>query len=215
VQSFELQDGRLASDGSIAGTVILSNGTKLCKIHQVILCTGYHVSFPFMRQYHADGMRPEDADDQVLVTDGQVTHNLHKDIWYIPDPTLAFIGVPYHTATYTAFEFQTMAIAKVFSGAAVLPTEAGMRAEYKERVQQKGAGRTLHSLRDYGQEPEYVSELADAVNATLPSGSRRMMAHSQRWLDAYEVRRKRMTAFLGGVRDPKIDQRVLAGFVWC
>ena len=93
IKEFELSDAsELAPDGSIPGRVKLQSGRTLCNIHQVIVCTGYHVSLPFMRQYHADGVGAEDADEEVIVTTGQVTHNLHKDIWYIPDPTLAFIG---------------------------------------------------------------------------------------------------------------------------
>ena len=85
IQSFDpLSSSELDEDGSIRGTVTLQSGEKLCGIHHVILCTGYHVSFPFMRQYHADSVSPEDADNDVLVTNGQQTHNLHKDIWYIP-----------------------------------------------------------------------------------------------------------------------------------
>jgi hypothetical protein len=105
-----------AADGTaIPGTVILEAGSKLCDIHHVILATGYHVSFPFMRQYHRDDLTSAEA-DEVLVTDGQQTHNLHKDIFYIPDPTLAFIGVPYHVATFSFFEFQAMALAEDFAG---------------------------------------------------------------------------------------------------
>ena len=93
IKEFELSDAsELAPDGSIPGRVKLQSGRTLCNIHKVIVCTGYHVSLPFMRQYHADGVGAEDADEDVIVTTGQVTHNLHKDIWYIPDPTLAFIG---------------------------------------------------------------------------------------------------------------------------
>lgn len=88
------------------GSVTLADGRNICHIDQIIVCTGYHVSFPYMRQYHADGIRSDEANATVLVTDGQQTHNLHKDIFYIPDPTLTFIGVPYHVATFSALEFQ-------------------------------------------------------------------------------------------------------------
>lgn len=93
IQSFDLQ-GAVSEPRTLreGGSVTLTDGRTICGIDQVIICTGYYVSFPYMRQYHNDGIRSADADDTVLVTDGQQTHNLHKDIFYIPDPTLAFIG---------------------------------------------------------------------------------------------------------------------------
>ena len=96
VKSFEdSQSSSVGPDGNVSITVNLQSGQQLCDVNQVIVCTGYHVSFPFMRQFHADGVAAAEADETCLVTNGQQTHNLHKDIFYIPDPTLAFVGVPY------------------------------------------------------------------------------------------------------------------------
>lgn len=162
-----------------------------------------------MRQYHADGMRAEDADEEVLVTNGQQTHNLHKDIWYIPDPTLAFIGVPYHVATFTLFEFQAMALAAVFAGHAKLPSMEAMRQDYNGRLKQKGAGRTFHSLKARGQEIAYVNELVQLVSARLERPVVAMTGHSERWHEAYARRWKRMEALFSQVRDPSLDIKVL------
>lgn len=107
IRSFNVKDdASRTSSLREAGSVTLADGRTICDIDNIIVCTGYHVSFPYMRQYHADGVHSTEADEVVLVTDGQQTHNLHKDIFYIPDPTLAFIGVPYHVATFSTFEFQ-------------------------------------------------------------------------------------------------------------
>ncbi|KAK5675603.1 hypothetical protein LTS10_011703 [Elasticomyces elasticus] len=212
IRSFEALSGAaLSEDGSIPGTVTLTSGKKLCNIHQIILCTGYHVSFPFMRQYHSDGVEPEDADEHVLVTNGQVTHNLHKDIFYIPDPSLVFLGVPYHTATFTLFEFQAMAIAAVLSGAVSLPSETAMRNEYRDRVQMKGAGRTLHSLKGVNQEPEYVADLVAMVNAEKSL----MVGHTVRWLEAYARRRVRQEFLFSKKRDAAVDQAIVDLVIGC
>ncbi|KAK5729756.1 hypothetical protein LTR17_011722 [Elasticomyces elasticus] len=212
IRSFETLSGAVFSeDGSIPGTITLTSGKKLCNIHQVILCTGYHVSFPFMRQYHADGVEPEDADERVLVTNGQVTHNLHKDIFYIPDPSLVFLGVPYHTATFTLFEFQAMAVAAVLSGAVSLPSETAMRDEYRNRVQMKGAGRTLHSLKGVNQEPEYVADLVVMVNAEKSL----MVGHTAKWLEAYARRRARQEFLFSKKRDVAVDQAIADRVIGC
>ncbi|KAH0041952.1 FAD/NAD(P)-binding domain-containing protein, partial [Aureobasidium melanogenum] len=138
----------LRHDDTLPGSVVLTSGDTITNIHHIILATGYHMSYPFLSHLHADNLLPSQASDTILVTTGQVSHNLHKDIFYIPDPTLAFIGVPYHVATFSLFEFQAMAVAEVFAGSADLPEEEEMREEYKERVERKGVGRKLHSLKD-------------------------------------------------------------------
>ncbi|KAF2222224.1 dimethylaniline monooxygenase (N-oxide forming) [Elsinoe ampelina] len=182
-------DGR----GPIPGTVTLQSGEKLCDIDKVILATGYHVSFPFLKDLHADGVAAKDADDKVLVTDGQQTHNLHKDIFYIPDPTLAVVGAPYHVATFSLFEFQAVALAAVYAGLADVPSESDMRREYQERLQRKGAGRSFHSLKGEGEEIAYVNELVAMVNGR--NGTREhMRGHSAKWHRAYQIRLERLKA---------------------
>lgn len=195
ISSFDLEPDTVSDvdnwAATLPGTVTLKDGRKLCDIHRVILATGYHMSYPFLRPYHADQVEPADANDTVLVTDGTQTHNLHKDIFYIPDPTLSFIGVPYHVATFSLFEFQAMALAAVYSGRAALPDEPAMRREYRARVEQKGAGRTFHSLKVVGEEIGYVRDLIDWVN-THRSPEDQLEAHTQRWHEAYKRRLKRL-----------------------
>ena len=211
IERFDIDENsqRSKPNGALPGTITLSSGQKLCDIHHVIVCTGYHVSFPFMRQYHADGVNPEDASDEVLVTNGQQTHNLYKDIWYIPDPTLAFIGVPYHVATFSLFEFQAIAVAAAFTEKVRLPSRQTMRDEYVKRIREKGPGRDFHSLKKPGDEINYVKELVEMVNVDRDMAEGAMAGHSDKWLHAYAIRRKRQLAMLSQARDPAFDQRVL------
>ena len=164
-------------------SLTLSTGRQLCKIDHVILCTGYHLTLPFLPHLHSDATPAEKASSEVLVTDGTMFHNLHRDIFYIPDPSLAFVGVPFFTATFTLFEFQAMVVAKVFAGHARLPGEEDMRGEYEERVRVKGTGKGFHSLRD--REEEYVGGLLGWVNGELEGkGSGRLEGHTERWREA-------------------------------
>jgi hypothetical protein len=204
------------SQDVIPGTVILTDGTTLCNIHRVILATGYHSSLPFLRTLHADNLTSSQADDRVLITDGLQTHNLHKDIFYIPDPTLAFIGIPFHTATFSFFEFQAVALAQVLSGRVSLPDEDNMRAEYLQRLQKKGAGRPFHSMRGEGQEIGYVKDLVDWVNGRSADDNRfdegsLMKGHSKKWFESYARRLVRMEALFKATRDSAIDRAVLDG----
>jgi hypothetical protein len=132
--NLEQQSGRNPDNEAIASTVTLVDGKVLTDIDRVIICTGYHCTFPFLFQYHRDSVPASEADDTALVIDDTQMHNLHKDIFYIPDPTLAFIGVPYYTATFSLFEFQAITVAAVFSGKAHILKEADMRAEYSRKL---------------------------------------------------------------------------------
>lgn len=218
IKAFERLEGletSLQDQAPIPGTITLESGQQICDIHHVILCTGYHVSLPFMRQHHADHLRSAEADDKVLVTDGQQTHNLHKDIFYIPDPTLAFVGVPYHVATFSFFEFQAIALAQVFAGNVPLPVERGMRREYRSRISEKGAGRTFHSMKKQGAEIAYVDDLARMVNEAATAGKVKMQGHSVKWHEAYARRLVRQKAIFSATRDPAIDQELLKHSVPC
>ncbi|KAG4027285.1 hypothetical protein MFRU_031g00340 [Monilinia fructicola] len=170
------------------GIVHLKDGTTLDGIDKVIICTGYHISYPFLLPYHNDLISPAEANETVLVTDGTQLHNLHKDIFYIPDPTLAFVGTAYYVSTFSLFEFQAIAVAAVFSGRAQLPSEEAMREEYILRVKEKGFGRAFHALNE-GREPKYVRELVAWINSDAElNGWPKVQGHSEAWLKEDEIK---------------------------
>lgn len=188
------------------GTITLKDGRLLHDIDRVILATGYHFSYPFLLDLHDDTALPQGASDTVLVTDGTQTHNLHKDIFYIPDPTLVFVGVPFYTATFTLFEFQAIAVAAVLSGHAWLPTQEEMRKEYKKRVETKGVGRAFHSLRD--RQVEYVNELLAWINGHAEvTGVEKVEGHSKRWLEEDKVKLQKIRKMFE-VKDVAIQREV-------
>ena len=170
----------ISSHAPIPAEIHLTDGTIISNIHRVIVCTGYHISLPYLSQFHADNIHPDLALPETIVTDGTQYHNLHEDIFYIPDPTLAFIGVPYYTATFSLFEFQAMAVAAVWTGGADLPTENEMRGVYDERVRLIGLGRGFNSLR--GKEVEYVTGLFKWINAYgAQRGRKSLVGHDEEW----------------------------------
>ena len=161
--------------------VTLKDGTLLKDIHRVIICTGYHISYPFLSHLHSDFTNPEDADNTVLVTDGTMVHNLHRDIFYIPDPSLAFVGTSYYTATFTLFEFQSIAVAAVFSAKALLPSKTTMEKEYLGKLKSKGFGRSFHSLKE--EQKEYVAGLVGWINEDAQkTGAETVEGHTAQWL---------------------------------
>ncbi|TVY19863.1 Flavin-containing monooxygenase ustF2 [Lachnellula arida] len=192
IKSFDVDrhSGPILDNEAIPNTITLVNGQVLSGIDRVIICTGYHCAFPFLSPYHRDSIPASEADETALVTDGTQMHNLHKDIFYIPDPTLAFIGVPYHIATFSLFDFQAIAVAAVFSGKANTPSEEEMRAEYIEKLGQKGSGRAFHSLK--GRDAEYVDELLAWINpGIVAAGGKAVEGHTEEWKAQYELLREK------------------------
>jgi hypothetical protein len=185
------------------GSVTLVDGTILNDIDRVVICTGYLFTLPFLLNLHDDSITPEHANDTVVITDGTQMHNLHKDIFYIPDPTLAFVGIPFYTATFSFFEFQAIAVAAVFSGRAWVPSEQEMRTEYAERVRRKGSGRALHNLK--GVSVEYVDELVEWLNAQAEvTGTEKVEGYSKEWQEGAKlmaekyVKKLKITDFKSG-----------------
>ncbi|QIW98661.1 hypothetical protein AMS68_004179 [Peltaster fructicola] len=201
VQAFELTGTHeLHSDEALPGSILLHNGQRLCGINRIILCTGYVTSYPFLPQYHDDHRSADDADEHVLVTkDGDMVHNLHKDIFYIEEPTLAFIGKPYHTANFSLFDFQAQLMARVFAKLTSFPSKSELRAEYNERVRLKGRGRDFHSLRQTGAEPAYVNSLVEWANRDIvkESSTVSMRGHTQEWLSKYAEFRETIEKRIG------------------
>lgn len=135
------------------------------------------------------------SSDRVLVKqDGSQLYNLHKDIFYIPNPTLSFVGVPFHIATFSFFEFQSYAIARVYSQSAYLPSEELMRKEWQDRLKCKGAGREFHAL-GAELEQEYIQDIVNWVNTDGKQLNKKVLqGHSKEWFDvkehAFEALRK-------------------------
>lgn len=99
----------------------------------------------------------------ILITNGASVQNLHLDIFHLPDPTLAFLGISVNTATFSFFEYQAIAIARVFAGHAELPVEEVRRKEYEKRVEKSGSGKFLNFIGREG-DPIYVDELVKWLN---------------------------------------------------
>lgn len=181
----------------------LTDGSKITDIDYVIVCTGYLFNFHFLEQLHQDPhvnskLQNIVDDEHVLVKDGTQVYNLHKDIFYIPNPTLSFVGVPFHIATFSLFEFQSFAVSRVYSGSAKLPTENAMRAEWNERLRQKGAGREFHAL---GNELEmaYIRDIVNWLNRDGKALNKRLIeGHNEGWK---QVREKSLPALIKSLEE--------------
>lgn len=192
LSAFKLEEGK-SFDGSgasspgapIPGTVHLKDGRILSNIHSVIVASGYLTTYPFLKGLEREDVDVEEADGEVVITaDKCVTHNLHKDIFYIPDPTLSFVGVPYYTSTFSMFDFQAEVVARVWKELAVLPSEGKMRAEYEARKAKGDKGKAFHSL--IRNQVPYMDEILAWVNESCQDkGIEPMKGVDEEWHRGY------------------------------
>ncbi|KAL0080091.1 hypothetical protein J3Q64DRAFT_1752643 [Phycomyces blakesleeanus] len=98
------------------------DGKLLEDIDVVVFATGYLYSFPFL---------PFEKNN--LIIDGQKVLHLYRFLFYIPNPTLAFIGLPIKVVPLPLSQSQAVVIARVWSGKARLPSEEQMREDDRER----------------------------------------------------------------------------------
>ncbi|KAH6653033.1 hypothetical protein BKA67DRAFT_520147 [Truncatella angustata] len=173
---------------STSGEVVLTDGRTLTGIDAIVLGTGYLTSYPFLGSLQDPTVPTEQADDRLIVSrDGLTTHNLHKDIFYIPDPTLIFVGVPYYTSTFSLFDFQAEVVARFLAGKAALPSQETLRQEYNVRKASLVEGsKTFHSL--MRKEVPYMDGILEWVNNEAHRlGYEPMRGVDERWLARYEV----------------------------
>ncbi|WWC57516.1 uncharacterized protein I303_100048 [Kwoniella dejecticola CBS 10117] len=174
------QDGQRIEEAEIE----LTDGRILKGISDVIFATGYQYSFPFLPDYHLDhqGERSETTKKHALVSDGFGVLNLWRDVFYIPDPTLTFIGLSVNTSTFSFFEYQSISIARVFAGKASIPDEAQRWADYGELIKRTGEGKYSHLLNRDG-ERRYVQETIEWLNRdATKTGAELVEGHSPEWI---------------------------------
>ncbi|RUS16659.1 hypothetical protein BC937DRAFT_90946 [Endogone sp. FLAS-F59071] len=114
------------------GTIEFVDGTLLTdEVDIIVAATGYLFSFPFLSHLAT----PPDVSSPTpttLVTNGLVVHNLYRYLFYIPNPTLCFIGLPLRIVPLPLCQFQAMLVGRVWSAEIRLPDETAMRSWYKE-----------------------------------------------------------------------------------
>jgi len=79
----------------------------------VVLATGYRATFPFLDTKQLD----------LFSEDGASLKQIFQQVWYIPNPTLCFLGLPNAVLPPSALmDFQAIWVAKVLAGKCKLPS---------------------------------------------------------------------------------------------
>lgn len=198
-----LSDPQLLDDDSpIPGKAVLQDGRVLEGIHHVIIATGYLTEFPFLSPTLQQPLvKPQDADEIVVTTaDGRTVHNLHEDMFYIPDPTLAFIGVTHWASTFSLYDFQAQFLAVVFAGRVKLPPEAVMKAEQRQRKARVLKGTFLNSI--FLLDDFVIRRLLNWANRDLlAAGYEQLAGPSKEWWHAFEGEREKARKAISKLQD--------------
>ncbi|WWD22598.1 hypothetical protein CI109_107091 [Kwoniella shandongensis] len=156
-----LKPGQALSEG----TIELTDGRTLTGVDEIIFATGYQYSFPFLPQFHKDPGSSKPATFSPLVT--EVFSTFTETV---------------NTSAFSFFEYQSISIARVFSGNARIPDEAGRWKAYAKLVREKGEGKFSHLLNRDG-EKTYVEDTVAWINSEAAVfGAPPIEGHSEEWL---------------------------------
>ncbi|KAL1921980.1 uncharacterized protein VTP21DRAFT_10622 [Calcarisporiella thermophila] len=160
-----------------AGSVEFVDGSIMEGVDCVIYATGYLYTLPFLKHLIADSADVETDTKQcipppvptkhgrpLLLTDGQRVHSLFFHLFYIDNPTLALVGIPFKVVPFPFFEYQSLLIARIYSGKAKLPTRETMWQEYLENEKKPVANRKAYHLFGAEKELEYKNAIANWIN---------------------------------------------------
>lgn len=196
----------LEHDSPIPGRALLQDGRIIENIHDIIIATGYLTTFPFLGPVlEQPDSAPEDADEAVVITsDARTVHNLHEDIFYIPDPSLAFIGVSHFASTFSLYDVQAQVLAAVFAGKVRLPPQAEMQAEQRHRKSRWLPGTLLNSI--FLLDDFVISRLMQWANKDLiAAGCDPIPGPDPTWWAAFRKETENARSLLGDLQDNYLD----------
>jgi hypothetical protein len=170
----------ISSYDSLSGAVHFADGSTLRDIDVVIYCTGYKPSFPFWNAAANGGSLYDYAENKL---DSFYQHTFSTRF----PRSLGIIGLP-RVLTFRSFEYQAIALARLFCGREVisLPPLSVMQKWEKERAEEcKESGRAFHTiLWDDGETMEWFRYLYEMAGLPVLEGKGRVppvLTDEQRW----------------------------------
>ena len=147
------------------GDIVFEDGSVLSDIDTVIYCTGYKASFPFWNTHANKGPIWDYALDKL---NGSYLHTFFRDF-----PTLGIVGVP-KVLTFRSFEYQAIALARVFAGRNTIPLPSRKSQVQWERERWRLVTRERrkfhHILWDNGETMGWLRTLFELAGLPLLEG---------------------------------------------
>lgn len=112
----------------------LKGGRVLKDLDAIVFCTGYLYTLPFLNEYLPG------------LTNGQYIKDLYRQMFYIHDTTLSFIGVNKLASPFPLSESQAAIIARVITNRIELPEKDFLQKSYLAEFATKSPSRFFHNL---------------------------------------------------------------------
>lgn len=128
-------------------TVVFANGREEENVDNIIFCIGYDYDYLFLRS--VPGFEQGTKDGNTLT---------FQHIFYLHDPTLAFVFLPLRAVAFPFVESQAVVIARIWAGRMTLPSFGVMDDWIREKKATKGTGRAFHKL-SYPADVDYMSKM--------------------------------------------------------
>ncbi|CAG8567983.1 4001_t:CDS:2 [Paraglomus occultum] len=180
------------------GQVEFIDGTVI-NVHRIIFATGFMYSYPFLHGIEI-GKHGDVSKERILVTSGKRVYNLYKQVFYIPNPTLAFVALPLKISPPALSQTQALLISHVYASRIQLPFLTSMRKEYNST----SIDAMFTTPRDYHEfgavkASQYIREILELVNSCKDeeAGEKKEILVFENWredlhLAARELRAKEL-----------------------
>ncbi|KAK9849484.1 Flavin monooxygenase FMO [Penicillium brevicompactum] len=131
------------------------DGREERDVDNVVFCTGYHFSVPFLSSLHPS-----------IVTDGVRPHQLYRHVFYKKEPTLALIGFPQRIVPFPFSQAQGAWVARFLSGRVSLPSEVEMDQWISHWTEIRGDGRSFNTLA-FPIDADYINSLHELSSTAV------------------------------------------------
>ncbi|KAJ0411676.1 hypothetical protein ATCC90586_002060 [Pythium insidiosum] len=154
------------------------DGSSMRAPDAIMFCTGYLYTAPSLLPAELTYPTAPLPDAATLGEDkraeleraaaaGQIIAPLYRQVFSVVEPDVAFIGLPFKNLPFLCFELQAKWVARVFAGAAPLPSTQRMLDAFLKEVRSLPFPlRKLHQLGAERQQ-QYFAELAALSGATV------------------------------------------------
>ena len=137
-------------------SIVFADGRIERDVDAIVFCTGYLYSYPFLQSL-----------SEPVVSDGSRARSLYEHIFYIPLPTLAFVGTLQRIVPFPVSEGQGAIIARVWSGRLTLPSAEKMREWEAKLIEERGDGKNFTMLH-FPLDSSYINKLHAWSKLALP-----------------------------------------------
>ena len=163
-------------------------------IDSILFCTGYYHSYPFL-----SSLQPP------LITSGDRVNHLYQHVFYIPDPTLAFVGIPSKILPFRTYEGQAAVVARIWCGRLRLPSKDRMDEWEKTRIAQKGNGKKFHELLT-PEDMDYHNAMVDWAEHAKPATCGKI---PRKWSEEDSWARERLAIIKGAFAERGEGRKVI------